>query len=46
MDVMWKKKKEHQKLFCGAEVKNRFGIATIEFAVSEKKYIYVGVKST
>ena len=29
---------EHGKFFCGAEAKKRFVIATIEFALSEKKY--------
>ena len=41
-----KKEKGDQKLFCGVETKNSIVKYTTEFAVSEKKYMYIGVKST
>ena len=43
---MKEQKNGSEKLFYDASKKNLFSIATVEFAVSGKKYKYVGVKLT
>ena len=38
MDIVWKKKKKgYRKFIFGAEAKNRFVLATLEFEISEQK---------